>query len=110
MDNKSGLWKNYFKTRMYIASFIFALVGWFILFIYLLGPFFEKELMVLEGSIQSPFFTWGLRIFIIALAVLLIKEKGRIKKFFARRSTRWALYILYLIGASGWLAWFLSLF
>ena len=108
MVHRNSHWKSYFKTRMYIASFILALVGGFILFVYLFGQFFEKELMVLEGSIQSPFFIWGLRIFIIALVVLLIKEKERIKKFF--ESVRWAVYSLYLIGTLGWLAWFLSLF
>ncbi|MCZ3364984.1 MULTISPECIES: hypothetical protein [Methanobacterium] len=108
MVQKNARWKSYFKTRMYIASFILAMVGWFILFVYLFGQFFEKELIVLEGSIQSPFFIWGLRILIIALVVLLIKEKGKIKKLF--ESVRWAVYATYLIGALGWLAWFLSLF
>ncbi len=36
-------WENYFKNRLYIASFILALVGWFILFTYLFGQLYEKN-------------------------------------------------------------------
>ncbi|BDZ67870.1 hypothetical protein [Methanobacterium ferruginis] len=112
IDTKSRKinWKNYFKTKLYIASFILALVGWFILFVYLFGQYFEKELLALEGTINSPFFTWGLRIVIIASIILLIKGKKRIQKFFINKSIRWGIYIIYIIGALGWLAWFLSLF
>ena len=78
--------------------------------IYLFGQFFEKELFALEGTVQSPVFTWGIRIFIITLVILLIKGNERIQKFFVNKSVRWAVYTLYLIGALGWLAWFLSLF
>ncbi|AXV37889.1 MAG: hypothetical protein Kow0019_01700 [Methanobacteriaceae archaeon] len=108
--NRITNWKSYLKTRLYIASFILALVGWFILFVYLFGPFFEKELLALERTIQSPVFIWGLRIFIIAVIILAIKEKKRIQKFFVNRSIKWAVYVIYVIGALGWLAWFLSLF
>ena len=103
-------WKNHFQNRLYIASFILALVGWFILFVYLFGQFFEKELIALEGTVQSPFFTWGLRIFLIAAVVFLIKGKKRIQKLLVNRRIKWVLYLIYIIGALGWLAWFLSLF
>lgn len=102
-------WKKHFKTRLYIASFILALVGWFILFVYLFGQFFEKELLALEGTVQSPYFTWGLRIFIIASIIILIKGKKRIQKLFINKSVKWIIYLIYIIGALGWLAWFLSL-
>lgn len=81
MVNINVQWKHYFKTKLYIVSFIFALVGCFILSIYL-ASFFEKELFALEGTVQSPTFTWGIRIFIITLVILLIKGKERIQKFF----------------------------
>ncbi len=109
IKNKEGNWENYMKTRLYIASFILALVGWFILFVFLSGQLFEKELLVLEKTIQTPYFSWGLRIFIIALVILLIKGKNRIQMFFINRSVRWTLYIIIIIGALGWLAWFFSL-
>ncbi len=110
MKNKVINWKNYFKTKLYVVSFIFALVGCFILSVYLFGQFFEKELLVLEGTVQSPVFTWGLLIFIITFVVLLLKGKERIQKFFVDKRVKWVLYATYLIGALGWLAWFLSLF
>ena len=108
--NRKINWKSYLKTRLYIASFILALVGCFILFVYLFGSFFEKELLALERTIQSPVLIWGLRIFIIALIILVIKGKKSIKKFFVNRSIKLAVYLIYVIGALGWLAWFLSLF
>lgn len=103
-------WTTYLKNRLYIAAFILALVGWFILFVYLFGPFFEKELLALEVTIESPLFTWGLRIFIIALAIILIKGKERIQIFFAHRSIQWVIYLILSVGAVEWLAWFISLF
>ena len=106
---KRKKWTTYFKNRLYIAAFILSLVGWFILFVYLFGQFFEKELLALEGTLKSPLFTWGLRIFIIALVIILIKGKKKIRTFFAHRRIKWALYIIVFVGALGWLAWFLSL-
>jgi len=103
-------WTTYFKNRLYIVVFILAMVGWFILFVYLFGQFFEKELLALEGTLKSPLFIWGLRIFIIALAIFLIKGKKKIRTFFAYRSIKWALYLILFVGALGWLVWFLSLF
>lgn len=107
---KKKNWKEYFKTRLYIASFILALVGWFILFVFLFGQFFENELLTLEKTIETPYFLWGLRIFIIVLVILLIKGKKRIQTFFINKSVKWTIYIVYIIGALGWLAWFLDLF
>ena len=63
------------SNRLYIAAFILSLVGWFILFVYLFGQFFETELLALEGTLKSPVFTWALRIFIIALVIFLIKRE-----------------------------------
>lgn len=103
-------WETYLKNRLYIASFILALVGWFILFVYLFGQSYEKELLALEVTIKSPLFTWGLRIFVIALAIVLIKGKGRIQTFYENRSIKWVVYFILAVGALGWLAWFLSLF
>jgi len=108
--NNRKHWATYFKNRLYIASFILAMVGWFILFVYLFGQIYEKELLALEGTIKSPIFTWGLRIFIIALVIILIKGKERIQKFFENRSIKGAIYFILVVGALGWLAWFISLF
>lgn len=110
VEVKKRDWKDYFKTRLYIASFILALVGWFILFVFLFGQFFENELLALEKTIEAPYFLWGLRIFIIVLVILLIKGKRRIQTFFINKSVKLTIYIVYIIGALGWLAWFLSLF
>lgn len=110
IKNRKVDWKSHLKTRLYIASFILAMVGWFILFVYLFDQFFEKELLALEGAVQSPYFTWGLRIFIIASVIILIKGKKRIQTFSINKSIMWAIYMIYIIGALGWLTWFLSLF
>lgn len=56
MKNKVINWKNYFKTKLYVVSFIFASVGCFILSVYLFGQFFEEELFALEEIVQSPVF------------------------------------------------------
>lgn len=106
---KNRDWKDYFKTRLYIASFILALVGWFILFVILFGQFFENELLTLEKTMKTPYFLWGFRISILALFILIIKGKRRIKMFFINKSVKWTIYIVYAIGALGWLAWILSL-
>jgi hypothetical protein len=102
-------WTTYFKNRLHIAAFILSLVGWFILFVYLFGQFFEKELLALEGTVKSPLFIWRLRIFIILLAIILIKWKGRIQTFHANRRIKWAIYLIFFLGALGWLTWFLCL-
>jgi hypothetical protein len=39
---------SYLRTKLKVAGFIFALVGWFLLFVFLFGSFFEQELMDLE--------------------------------------------------------------
>lgn len=109
IKNRNKNWKDYFKTRLYIASFILAFVGWFILFVFIFGQFFENELLALEKVLQNPYFLWGFRIFIIVLVILLIKGKRRIKTFFINENIKWTTYIVYTIGALGWLAWFFSL-
>ena len=98
---------NLFQEQI-IHRCLLVMVGWFILFVYLFGQFFEKELLALEGTLKSPLFTWGLRIFIITLVIILIKEK-RIQTFQASRSIKWALYLILIIGSVGWLAWSISL-
>lgn len=58
IKNRKMNWEDYFKTGLYIAPFILAIVGWFILFVFLFGQFFENELLTLEKTIETPYFLW----------------------------------------------------
>jgi len=45
MARRKSRGKKYFKTRLVVTGFIFAVVGWFVLGVLLFGRFFEEELM-----------------------------------------------------------------
>ena len=103
-------WDSYLVTKLKVAGFIFALLGWFLLFDFLFGSFFEQELMDLEKTIESRSFIWGLRIFIISLVIALMKGQNRInEKLKEHRSLRIFLRLVYFVGALGWLWYFVTL-
>jgi uncharacterized membrane protein len=103
-------WKKYLLTKLKIASFIFALVGWFLLFIFVFGQYFEKQLLEIEKFVQSNTFVWGLRIFIVALVVFLLKSEKLIERLVQDNKVRLILYIIFIGGALGWIWWFITLF
>ncbi len=81
-----------------------------ILFVYIFGPFFEKELLALEGSIQFPLFTWGLRIFMAMVVIIILKERKIIHKLVNKKNIMVLVYLILIIGSLGWVTWGLSLF
>lgn len=101
--------KKYFITKLQIAGFILALVGWFLLFIFIFGQFFEQQLLALEQIFESNFFIWGLRIFIISLVIFLIKGKKFIQKIINNKKVKIILRIIFIGGAVGWIWWFFTL-
>jgi|APSaa5957512622_1039677.scaffolds.fasta_scaffold70976_2 hypothetical protein len=100
--------KEYFITKLQIASFILSLVGWFLLFIFIFGRFFEQQLLALENIVESKVFIWGLRIFIILLVVSLLKAKKFVQKAKENKRIRIILKIILIGGAIGWLWWFVT--
>ena len=101
--------KNYFLTKLKIAGFILALVGWLLLFIFLFGKFFEQQLLALEKIFESNSFIWALRIFVISLVIFLIKGKKFIQKITNNKKVRITLKIIFIVGAVGWIWWFFTL-
>lgn len=101
--------KNYLTTKLKIVGFIFALVGWFILFIFIFGQLFQQQLVVLEEIIESKFFIWGLRIFIISFIVILIKGKKFVHILTSNKKVNFLIRIIFLGGAVGWIWWIISI-
>lgn len=95
--------KKYFKTRLVVAGFIFAIVGWFLLAVLLFGRFFEEELIQIERFVESPAFQWGLRAFILAIIIALIRKNEWLDRSMQNKRFRMTLYIFYGIGAVGWI-------
>lgn len=95
--------KNFWRSKLKAASFIFALVGWFLLFVTLFGFLFESFLLDLEAFIETSEFTLGLQIFVVLLLVILIKWQGTIDRLLEdHKWMRDALKVVYVIGAIGW--------
>jgi len=101
--------KKYFVAKLQIASLILALFGWLLLFIFIFGQFFVQQLLALEQIFESNFFIWGLRIFIIALVIFLIKGKKFIQKIIDNKKVKIILRIIFIGGSVGWIWWFLTL-
>ncbi|MFC1951874.1 hypothetical protein ACFLYI_02385 [Chloroflexota bacterium] len=95
--------KKTFKARLVIAGLIFAVVGWFLLGVMLLGRFFEEELLEIEEFVQSTAFTWGLRTSILGAVIILIRKNERLTKVLQNKRIRLSLYIFYGVGFIGWL-------
>jgi hypothetical protein len=101
--------KKYFLTKLKIAGFIFALVGWFLLFIFVFGQFFVEQLVGLEKILESNYFIWALRIIIISLVILLVKGQKFVQKITNNKKVKITLKIIFIGGALGWIWWFLTL-
>ena len=106
-------WNNRFKrlllVRISIVGFILALVGWFILWVEAFGRFFEDELLELEKIIETGAFTWGLRITVLAVIVLLLIKNKRLKAMWQKKPFRHVIYGVYTVGLAGWLMWAVGL-
>ena len=118
MSREMGLkyitwWKNRFKhlflVRILIVGFVLALVGWFILWVEAFGRFFEDELLDLERIVETSAFTWGLRIFVLAMVVLLLIKNRWLTSMWEKKTFRYMIYIVFTIGLTGWLTWGIGL-
>ena len=100
-------WKNRFKktfkARLVIAGLIFAVVGWFLLGVMLFERFFEEGLLEIEEFVQSTAFTWGLRILILGVVIILIRKNKWLTKALQNKKIKVSLYIFYGVGFIGWL-------
>lgn len=101
--------KKYIVTKLKIISFIFALIGWLLLFIFLFGQYFVHQLINLEKILKSNIFIWGLRIFIFLLVIILFKFQKEIQKILVNNKIKIILYIIFIGGAVGWSWWFFTL-
>ncbi|MBT5022256.1 hypothetical protein HOK51_00845 [Candidatus Woesearchaeota archaeon] len=101
--------KKYFLTKLKIVSFVLALFGWLLLFIFVFGQFFEQQLLSLTKVFESNIFIWGLRIFIISLIIFLIKYKQFVQKIIENKKVKLTLQIIFIGGATGWILWFITL-
>ncbi len=102
-------WKTYIFAKLKIASFILALVGCFLLFIFLFGKYFEKQLIQIEPFVQSDTFQWGVRLFVFALVILLIKGDKLISKLLRKQFVRFSIYLVFTGGGLGWMWYFVTL-
>jgi len=102
-------WKKYFLTRLKIVTFIFALVGWFLLFIFVFGQYFEAQLLKIEAFVQSTTFSWGLRIFIVIFVFFLLKSERLVEKLVQNPKIKLILYIIFTGGTLGWIWYFVTL-
>ena len=96
-------------TKLQIAGFIFALVGWLLLFIFLFGHFFLQQLIALEEILKSNTFLWGIRIFVISLVIFMIKGRKLFEKILKYPKIKIALKVIFIGGAIGWIWWLISL-
>lgn len=101
--------KQYFITKFKVAGFILALFGWLLLAIFVVGPFFLKELEALAQIMQSNYFIWSLRIIILSLVIFLITKKELVQKLLANKKIKTTLKVIYIGGSLGWLLYILTL-
>ncbi|MFH1642815.1 MAG: hypothetical protein ABIC04_08020 [Nanoarchaeota archaeon] len=101
--------KKYFLAKLKVVGFVFALAGWLLLTIFLFGKFFVEELIQLEIILKSKTFIWGLRIFVIALVIALIKGQKLVTRVLKNKKIRTIIYIIYIMGSVGWIRWIISL-
>jgi len=101
--------KKYFLAKLRIVSFIFALFGWFLLFIFMFGQFFEQQLLALTKIFESEYFIWVVRVFAFSLLIFLIKGKAVIEKIIKNKKVKITLLITFIGGGVGWIWWFLTL-
>lgn len=96
--------KSYHLYRLKAVGFIFALVGWFLLFAVLFENRFESQLLKIEKFVESNGFKYGFKIFVLGLLIVLIKWQNRIDETINKyKWLRIIKNVVFLIGAIGWL-------
>ena len=101
MNRKEIDWKSRFrmtlKIRLVIIGLILAVVGWFLLGVILFGR------LGIEEFLQSTALTWGFRILLIGVAIVLVWKVDWLAKTLQNRKFKASLYIFYGVGFIGWL-------
>ncbi len=85
------------KIRLVIIGLIFAVVGWFLLGVMLLGR------LAIEEFLQSTALTWSFRILIIGVTIILVIKREWLTRALRNGRFKLGLYIFYGIGFIGWL-------
>lgn len=96
--------KSFYLSKLKAAGFIFALVGWFLLFAVLLESRFEAQFSGIEKFVESNIFQWGLKIFVLGLLIILIKWQKKIDEIIKKH--KWLKVIknvIVLVGTIGWI-------
>ena len=103
-------WKKYFIFRLKVATFILALVGWFMLVIVPLEKYSIVDLTSLESFAESVSFRWGIKVCFIILLIVLLRAKDRIDKIISKNYyLRIVLRLIYIVGGIGWVIGLMSL-
>jgi mannose/fructose/N-acetylgalactosamine-specific phosphotransferase system component IIC len=95
--------KKHLISKLKIGGFILALAGWVMLITVPL-EMAGRDLSGLESFVETPAFSWGLKIFIIILLVFLIKGQSIVDDFIEKY--KWldtALKIIFWGGVAGWI-------
>ncbi|MDD3654943.1 MAG: YhfC family glutamic-type intramembrane protease [Desulfotomaculaceae bacterium] len=96
--------KKFYLSKLKAAGFIFALVGWFLLFAVLFESRFETQFSEIEKFVDSNVFQWGLKIFVLSLLVVLVKWQKRIDETIQRHKwLRVMKNVIVSVGAIGWI-------
>lgn len=101
-------YKKLFKTRLLIAGFVLALVGWFILWVEFFGKYYEDELLELEKIVQTSTFTWSLRVAVLAMLLLLVLNNKWLAALWQKKPFRYTILLIYAVGLTGWLTWLIG--
>ena len=86
-----------FKLTFVIIGLIFAVAGWFLLGIMLVGRVGIVEFL------QSATLTWSFRILIIAVPIILVIKREWLARALEDRMYKIIIYAFYGIGFIGWL-------
>lgn len=97
--------KSFYLSKLKAAGFIFALVGWFLLFAVLFESRFAAQFSEIERFVESNVFQWGLKIFILGLLVILIKWQKKIDETIGKyKWLRVMKNVIVFVGIIGWIS------
>ena len=97
------------KTRLIVASLVFAIIGWCLLGVVIFARIFGGDLSGIEKFVGSPSFVWGLRIVIIIVLITLLRQNAWLDKAWHNEKVRQCVYTSWIAGLLGWLVGFIDL-
>lgn len=96
---------------MKTAWIVLGLTGWFILATVVLERVYGQDLSNLEAVFQSSTVKWGLRIFVLLLAVVLLRGQGWLEGFLDRHVIlHRVVKVVLWCGIAGWAVGLISEF